>query len=212
MIEVTEAIRCLKAPFLAAGAAFALAGCAATHVGEDWQCPLTQGSQCTSVTAADPAVKQAAGTDRPTRSAPLVPIPGAAERRGGSGPGTDERGRTGRRGCDARCHLFAWIASLFGDGEARDDANTGGVRKTALSGMTEDSAAGHLETAIAEGTSSVTTAAASVGTDDGAPGDDLRAPETIGRIWIAPWVDGEGVYREASWVRTVIAPAAWKRP
>ena len=44
------------------------------------------------------------------------------------------------------------------------------------------------------------------------PPEDLRAPETIGRVWIAPFVDADGVYREGSWVRVVIAPAAWRLP
>ena len=42
--------------------------------------------------------------------------------------------------------------------------------------------------------------------------DDAREPETIGRVWIGPFVDAGGVYREASWVRIVIAPAEWRIP
>ena len=42
--------------------------------------------------------------------------------------------------------------------------------------------------------------------------DDLRTPEVIGRIWIAPYVDAHGVYHEASWVRVVFEPAGWKHP
>ncbi len=37
-------------------AALVLGGCAATHVGDAWQCPLAQGAACTSVAEADPAV------------------------------------------------------------------------------------------------------------------------------------------------------------
>ena len=44
--------------------------------------------------------------------------------------------------------------------------------------------------------------------DDGA----LRSAEVIGRIWIAPFVDADGHYREASWVRTVLEPAGWRTP
>ena len=40
----------------------------------------------------------------------------------------------------------------------------------------------------------------------------LRTPETIGRIWIAPYVDAHGVYHEAGWVRIVLRPARWRRP
>ena len=43
-------------------------------------------------------------------------------------------------------------------------------------------------------------------------GNGLREPETIGRIWIAPFVDADGVYREGAWVRVVIAPAEWRLP
>ena len=37
-----------------------------------------------------------------------------------------------------------------------------------------------------------------------------RTAERIGRIWIGPYVDGSGVYREASWVRVVIEPSRWR--
>jgi len=42
--------------------------------------------------------------------------------------------------------------------------------------------------------------------------DELRTPEVIGRIWIAPYVDSLGIYHEASWVRVVFEPAGWKHP
>ena len=42
--------------------------------------------------------------------------------------------------------------------------------------------------------------------------DALRTGEVVARIWIAPFVDEDGVYREGSWVRAVIAPAAWRLP
>ena len=44
------------------GGLWLLAGCSATHVGESWQCPLAQGSSCTSIAEADPAVPAAART------------------------------------------------------------------------------------------------------------------------------------------------------
>lgn len=40
----------------------------------------------------------------------------------------------------------------------------------------------------------------------------LRTKERIARIWIAPYVDAGGVYREGQWVRTVIKPAGWRLP
>ena len=39
---------------------------------------------------------------------------------------------------------------------------------------------------------------------------DLRTDEIVARIWIAPFVDADGVYREASWVRAVLEPAGWR--
>ena len=53
-------------------AALALAGCSATHVGEDWQCPLAQGEVCSSVATADPAVPK---TLAPKRLAPGTLVP-----------------------------------------------------------------------------------------------------------------------------------------
>ena len=39
-----------------------------------------------------------------------------------------------------------------------------------------------------------------------------RTEEVVGRIWIAPYVDANGVYHEASWVQTVLEPAGWWLP
>ena len=45
------------------------------------------------------------------------------------------------------------------------------------------------------------------------PADEtLRTKERVARIWIAPFVDEEGVYREAGWVRVVVEPARWRLP
>ena len=43
-------------------------------------------------------------------------------------------------------------------------------------------------------------------------GDGLRTRERIARIWISPFVDAEGVYREGHWVRAVLEPARWRVP
>ena len=48
--------------------------------------------------------------------------------------------------------------------------------------------------------------------DDDVSGDDLRTGEVVARIWIAPFVDANGVYREASHVRVVLEPAGWRVP
>ena len=44
------------------------------------------------------------------------------------------------------------------------------------------------------------------------PNENFRTKERIARIWIAPYVDAGGVYREGQWVRTVIKPAGWRLP
>ena len=44
------------------------------------------------------------------------------------------------------------------------------------------------------------------------PNENFRTKERIARIWIAPYVDRGGVYREGQWVRTVIKPAGWRLP
>lgn len=40
--------------------------------------------------------------------------------------------------------------------------------------------------------------------------DGLRTRERIARIWIAPFVDSQGVYREGHWVRAVLEPSRWR--
>ena len=51
-------------------------------------------------------------------------------------------------------------------------------------------------------------------TQPAAPGPvtGLRTEEVVARIWIAPFVDANGVYREASHVRAVLEPAGWSVP
>ena len=44
------------------------------------------------------------------------------------------------------------------------------------------------------------------------PNESFRMKERVARIWIAPYVDEEGVYREAGWVRVVVEPARWRLP
>ena len=43
-------------------------------------------------------------------------------------------------------------------------------------------------------------------------GDDLRTEESVARIWIAPFVDANGIYREASHVWVVLEAARWRLP
>ena len=49
-------------------------------------------------------------------------------------------------------------------------------------------------------------------TSTGRPVAGLRTEEVVARIWIAPFVDANGVYREASHVRAVLEPAGWRVP
>ena len=46
--------------------------------------------------------------------------------------------------------------------------------------------------------------------DDEVSGNELRIGEVVARIWIAPFVDANGVYREAAHVRVVLEPAGWR--
>ena len=192
----------------AALAALALSGCAATHVGEDWQCPLAQGTHCASVAAADPMVPLAgveplAGgggrLDARLESKPPVSAT-RARRHSAAGRATEVvRDRRGRD-CPVFCRPFGWFSRVLAHGGGGAEASAAPndapdpAREAAESG---DRAGGHQ---------------ASSGAVEPPQNARVRLPETVGRVWIAPYVDAHGVYREASWVRIVIAPAAWKRP
>jgi conjugal transfer pilus assembly protein TraV len=41
------------------------------------------------------------------------------------------------------------------------------------------------------------------------PGDPVRFGEQIQRIWIAPFVDQEGIYHEPSYIYMVLTPSHW---
>ena len=189
--------------------ALALGGCAATHVGDDWQCPLAQGQVCTSVAAADPAVAEAAEPEELPARAPLHrarPAAVAETATGGAAPG-----------CGEGCNPLAWLTRLF-EANRNDPGPGGGV-------IADGSAVEVVVTALPSdaerdrgGVGSGVAAVARVNTAESA-GDEpipasggLRTGETIGRIWIAPFVDAGGVYHEASWVRAVLEPAGWRLP
>ena len=171
--------------------ASALGGCATTNIGDNWQCPLTQGSPCLSVSGADPAAPGGtAGAAPPPISARSVgrsPAPRPEDNQSESNqtqPADNSGGESAA--CNAGCRPFAWLWRRGGESAAIDDAESDG--EAAADG---DAAPAHAP--------------------PGAP-DDLRTPEVIGRIWIAPYVDANGVYREASWVRVVLEPARWRLP
>ena len=229
----------------ATAVALVLAGCAADYVGDDWQCPLAQGSVCASVAAADPAVPEAL---EPDIHAPRILVPGVGDsgglpggappyrpRKAGDAEGTEANGEAG---CESECSPLAWLAGLF-DGLAGDDgspqisaAGQGddegigqGVDDPVFAAATDAPASGVLgsaatQTAVADRSDVPTPLpavdaapaadAAPLPTHDDVPQESVRAPETVGRIWIAPWIDAEGIYREGAWVRAVIAPAEWR--
>ena len=172
-----------------AAAGVLLAGCSATHVGESWQCPLAQGTSCTSIAEADPAVSASAA-----RPADLFgeTLPGTRPQVGGEAAGGWHD--TGEA-CDGGCGLLAWLRALFGG-----DGDTHAVRPVpeapAAAAATEPPAGRDGDALPAEPVADAS----------------LRVPEVLGRIWIAPFVDADGIYREAHWVRVVLAPAGWKLP
>ncbi len=186
-------MRMKRAALTIAGAlaAFVLSACSATHVGESWQCPLAQGSSCTSIADADPAVPASAA-----RPAVLFgeTLPGARRQVGGAATGgwyePDEA-------CNDGCGLLAWLKGLFA---ADADAPRPAPEPPATASATDLSSGQD-----GKGQSAPPVAAK-------AADEDLRVPEVLGRIWIAPFVDADGIYREAHWVRVVLQPAGWKLP
>ena len=196
----------------AAFAGLLLAGCSSGHVGEDWQCPLAAGGSCASVAAADPAVPKAGAARTTAPGQPIRLLPRDVE---------TERVDTSSmepRSCETACGFgpFAWLARLFGetDDHRRGSANAGSA--------TDDSAAavvtGDARSMASDAALPAETLLSEAASGDDGPvdadlrGDDLRTGEVVARIWIAPFVDAGGVYREASHVRVVLEPAGWRLP
>ena len=188
--------------------ALLLAGCSSGHVGEDWQCPLAKGGSCDSVAAADPAVPktgsvQAMATGQPIRLLPRDSVADALPARGpGQAPAIREPGQGSMeaRACEADCGFdpFAWLARLFGAETDGDRLDAQDARPTMTASAPDMAAAADVR------------AEAVPAADDRAGADDLRTGEVVARIWIAPFVDADGVYREASHVRVVLKPAGWR--
>ena len=200
MVEAKTTCRRLPVVAAAAGALLALAGCAGTNVGSEWQCPMAQGKACVSIAGADPAImKPAAGTvtiRKPLHEGRVAAVPGAARSTATTGAAKDGMD------CPGTCNPFAWLARLFGAEEAAaEDA-----LPDAVPDAVPDEFAPEAEREIEAAPVSAAAAVPAPG------GDDLRTGEVVGRIWIAPFVDAAGVYREAGWVRVVIAPAGWRLP
>ncbi len=198
----------------AALAALLLAGCSTGHIGESWQCPLPEAGTCDSVAAADPAVPDANAAGDTVLGGPHWRVRGGDA--GAVSPEVDTV-------CEAECGgfaPFAWLARLF------DAETAAGGEKAAASGPVRllppeapaphpggpapaDPASGPAGTAPfpAEPEARELRAGGETSRDDHA---GFRTDEVVARIWIAPFVDAEGVYREASHVRVVLEPAGWR--
>ena len=179
--------------------ALALGGCSGTNVGSSWQCPLALGGTCDSVATADPAAPDAAPADRMTIREPLYRVRGA-------------RPEPAAQPCEGGYDFdpFAWLVRLFetvdSDGEAGSWPDDAGPMKIAPeTGLAPSQTAG-ADPAIE---SAIGTPALRVGPE---PSAALRTEEVVARIWIAPFVDANGLYREGSHVRVVLEPAGWRVP
>ncbi len=180
-----------------------LAGCGSDHVGDSWQCPLAEGGSCTSVAAADPAVPDEGSWS--VLEQPLwKPRVGASE----PFPGT-----VCTAGCGDGSGPFGWLGRLFGsDG----DQNAAPEPEDSAPEILTSSLADPASEALPAGHAPWRHDAEASGTFDyaleesGPRGDDLRTGEVVARIWIAPFVDANGVYREAGHVRVVLEPAGWR--
>lgn len=179
-----------------------LSGCVASHVGNAWQCPLVQGQPCASVADADPAGAGArrgntgTGLDTAVRTVPGLETPLYRTAPAARDRADDAAAQVSRRRCRGGCRPFAWLRRL-GKHRTEGSPDAGvGAADTDAGDVSEPVAMAHTDISMAQ--------------DPAA--DDLRTPEVIGRIWIAPYVDALGVYHEASWVRVVFEPAGWKHP
>ena len=200
-------------------AAMLLAGCSTGHIGESWQCPLAEGGTCDSVAAADPAVPDVDSARSRVLAEPLWRV------RGDELPEAPTE-----TPCPAACgegfDPFGWIARLFAGGENYKSAGRGDAIAAAAGPSTANPSAARDAAREAEPAASST---AQAGTErqaedptsallpaepgsasDGPQVGDLRTDEVVARIWIAPFVDANGVYREASHVRVVLEPAGWR--
>ena len=193
-------------------AALALSGCSRGHVGESWQCPLATGGSCGSVAAVDPAVPDAG--HGPVLDAQLW------RKRDGAGDLPEAAVCAG--GCGNGSGPFGWLGRLLRgeDSEGRDSARDteSGFQGESPHGVTSAPLApgDSLDDGPARSALPADPALALHDTDeevpdgDGPHGDGLRTDEVVARIWIAPFVDGNGVYREAGHVRVVLEPASWR--
>lgn len=168
-----------------------LGGCATTHVGNTWRCPLVHGEPCRTVREADPAAAL------PGRE---IPVPRARRGTVTDRPRSGESGVSAKKAaCTRGCRPLDWLRRAFGfDDKGRADAGADAVPEA----VGADGEAGTIAGKSGPPPAGLPSA--------GLPPAGPRTPEVLGRIWIAPYVDAAGAYHEGSWVRVVIEPAAWR--
>ena len=210
--------------------AMALAGCSSGHIGESWQCPLAKGGSCDSVAAADPAVPVMA--DRTVLKEPLWRVrdsaPEAPPARGEPAPASEPGGQAMETACKADCgggfDPFGWLWRLFADGDGVESIHAREAGPAPATPASPDippsvkpkSSAAEATAPVQQtepepdGPAAATLPAEPASAEDDSRADDLRTGEVVARIWIAPFVDAGGVYREASHVRVVLEPAGWR--
>ena len=222
MTRATKHPRRMALP-AAALAALLLAGCSSGHVGESWQCPLADAGTCDSVAAADPAVPDMDAARHTVLGEPLWRVRG-----GENGAVSPKNDAPCDAACDGEFDPFAWLARLFAPETADREktAATGPVRLLPTEAAIPSAVPAEPVPLPAEpGTRELHAggedqAGAALPGEPDAPkihpvaeeshGAGLRTDEVVARIWIAPFVDAGGVYREASWVRVVLEPAGWR--
>ena len=231
MTHATKRAPRLAAIPTAAIAALLLAGCSTGHIGESWQCPLAEGRTCDSVAAADPAVPD------PKAAGPAVLADPLWRVRGDERPEPLAEDTPCAAACGEGFDPFAWLARLLGGGgeddESADRAGPGeAIADTAGPATANPSAPGDADREVEPAAMPPAPAGAEPGASDPAPAllpalgsspgqapgpahdgpdaGDLRTDEVVARIWIAPFVDADGVYREAGHVRVVLEPAGWR--
>ena len=188
----------------AALAALLLAGCSSGNVGESWQCPLADTGTCDSVAAADPAVPDAGAARRTLLAEPLWQVQS-------TGQPNEPVEAPCAAACDGGFDPFGWLMRLFGTGEEDEPAAKAKSPSAAIAAPPPETEPKPTEPATAAlpaaPESPELLAGGETSPDDH---DDLRTDEVVARIWIAPFVDADGVYREASHVRVVLEPAGWR--
>ena len=189
-----------------------LAGCSSGHIGEDWQCPLATGGSCHSTAMADPAVPKPARVQRsapgePIRLLPLEASPDGADAPPDHGPG---QASMGTRPCETACDgfdPFGWLERLLEGKGGKETGSAPAAAQPSIPSRDVEERPAEPPTASLPGEPEADAREPASGN---AQAGDLRTDETVARIWIAPFVDADGIYREAAHVRVVLEPAGWR--